>query len=143
MIKRLLVTGSRTWTNRRVIYDALLDARDYLGWPDVAVTLMHGGASGADRIASVIGKSWGMPVMTMRADWLAPCRAECAPDHRRTNPEGESICPMAGLYRNAAMVEAGADLVLAFILNGSRGATHCASLAERAGIPVRRFEVRS
>jgi hypothetical protein len=45
----------------------------------------------------------------------------------------------AGMIRNAAMVKAGADICLAFVRNGSRGATHCADLAERAGIPTRRF----
>jgi hypothetical protein len=37
------------------------------------------------------------------------------------------------------MVNLGADLVLAFIRNGSRGASHTADLAEQAGIETRRF----
>jgi hypothetical protein len=51
----------------------------------------------------------------------------------------EAYGKRAGPMRNEKMIrEAGADLVLAFPLSGSRGTNHTISLAEAAGIPVRR-----
>ena len=57
----------------------------------------------------------------------------------------------AGFRRNAEMVALGADLCLTFVVpcskrdcekpepHGSHGTAHCSDLAEKAGIPVRRF----
>ncbi|MGH8878010.1 MAG: hypothetical protein ACRD0P_11805, partial [Stackebrandtia sp.] len=45
----------------------------------------------------------------------------------------------AGPARNAAMVHTRPALCLAFIRDHSRGASHCADLAERTGIPTRRY----
>ncbi|GII91148.1 bifunctional DNA primase/polymerase [Sinosporangium siamense] len=116
MTARILVTGSRTWTDETTVRMALSEVRR-----DGAATLVSGACPrGADAIAESVWRSWGGPVERHPADWDTYGRA-------------------AGIRRNAAMVAMGADLCLAFIHNDSPGASHTARIAEAAGMPVRRF----
>jgi hypothetical protein len=121
---RILVTGSRDWDDWCTISEALSETARRLwsgGNPHQAlVTVIHGGARGADLIADAEASLRGWQVAVYRADW-----------QKHGKP--------AGFIRNQEMVDAGADICLAFIKNGSRGATDCAARAERAGIPVRRY----
>lgn len=119
---RLLVTGSRTWTNMQVMRNELIRAyRDLNNLGEVI--LVHGGAAGADTMAGRIWMSGHLPVEVHEANW-------------KTNG---IFFSGAGRARNMKMVHLGADLCLAFIKNNSRGASHCAQAAEDAGIPVRIF----
>lgn len=120
---RILITGSRTWTDRAAIAQTISDYLHSTGtsigeaWP--FPTIIHGAAQGADQLADHIARNWGWTPEPHPADW-----------HRH----GRS----AGYRRNAAMVALGADVCLAFIHNDSRGASHAAALAEAAGIPTLR-----
>lgn len=118
---RILVTGSRDWDDEGTIRLALAQITMLHGHEHVVV---HGGARGADTIAGAVADAWtgGMTTETHPADW---------------NQYGKR----AGFVRNAEMVNAGADVCLAFIRNNSRGATMCAQLAEKAGIPVRYYRL--
>jgi hypothetical protein len=110
---RVLITGSRTWTDNAVIRDALAPFRS------PSAVLVHGDARGADRIAAAIWRRWGLATEAHPANWN----------------QGRA----AGFLRNRRMVALGADTCLAFIRSHSRGATHTAALAEQAGIPTIRY----
>lgn len=117
---RILVTGSRDWDDQWVLENAAVEALRELGIREA--TLVSGGCpTGADRMMedfwhmSRLGKVEYHP-----ADWSK---------HGRK----------AGFVRNAEMVNLGADICLAFIKNNSKGATMTADMAEKKGIPVKRY----
>jgi hypothetical protein len=131
---RILVTGSRTWTDSHTIGEAL---EGQLRLASGLVVIVHGACP---RGADAIGSEW----VKLREDerlFEEPHPADWR-NHTSDCPSwhfDRPICARAGILRNVAMVAAGADLCLAFIRANSRGATHCAGLAEKAGIPVRRY----
>lgn len=118
---RILITGSRTWT------DIGLIQRTLLGWlaentPDSIPVLVSGACpNGADRIAEWIWEKEGYPVERHPAKW-------------------DEYGKRAGMIRNNKMVKMGADICFAFIENASSGSSNAASLAEKAGIPTIRIE---
>lgn len=113
---RILVTGSRDWSDRDWIA-LVLD----LATPNTQHTLVSGACStGADALAEQIAYEKGWIVERHPADW-------------------KKFGKSAGFRRNAEMVNLGADVCVAFIRNNSRGASHTAHLAEKAGIPTLRY----
>lgn len=119
---RILVTGSREWSDADLLGRSIERANLELNTYRFPVVVVHGDARGADRIAGSYAKRAGWTEEKHPAQW-------------------ETYGKRAGYVRNAEMVSLGADVCLAFILNGSAGATMCANLAERSGIPVRRVEL--
>lgn len=130
---RVIVTGSRTWTDPAPVRAWLDRLMVIYG----SLTVVYGGAGrGADAIASswcaeaINVRRWRVEVERYPADW-------------------KGLGQRAGILRNIDMVKAGADLCLAFICpceasrcirpepHGSHGATHCAGIAEQAGIETR------
>lgn len=117
---RMLITGSRTWTDRSLIFRAMSWAGSREQQP-TTITVVHGKCrKGADDIADDFARQLGWNIEAHPADW-------------------ERYGKRAGFVRNAEMVAAGADVCLAFIHNNSKGATMCADQAEKAGILTHRF----
>lgn len=116
---RILITGSRTWTDTRTIDEALDQYHATLG---ADLVVVHGACPrGADALADQWARHRGVHVERYPADWKH--------DGRR-----------AGHRRNADMIATRPNLVLAFVRDGSPGATGCVRLAKRAGITVRRWD---
>lgn len=118
---RILVTGSRTWGDILRMTNELRDEVLAARMCGVRPVIVHGACpQGADMIAARWARGYDVAQEPHPADWDRHGKA-------------------AGFRRNAEMVALGADVCLAFIRDGSKGATHCAKAAERAGIIVRRF----
>lgn len=122
---RILVTGSRDWDDPEFVDDLICD---YWRWHESALVVVRGDCpTGADAHAgqAVIrlqGEGFDATEEVYKAYW-------------------EQYGKRAGFLRNKEMVDdGGAEVCLAFIRNGSRGATMTADLAEKSGIPTVRFE---
>ena len=113
-VKRLLVTGSRTWPCARALVTVLKDCYQ------PGIVLVVGDAKGVDTSVTRIWRKQGGEVAVYEADWQL--------FNRR-----------AGIIRNEAMcrsLDPERDLALAFIHNHSRGATHCLAYAQEWNIPT-------
>jgi hypothetical protein len=126
---RILVTGSRDWSDNKTLFDAL--SYTYLDWKKSnppggeGFIVVHGAARGADTIAG----SW-VEAMA-HADAHITVEAHAADWARYGN--------VAGHKRNQEMLETGIDLVLAFQLDKSPGTKGCVKMAKRMDIPVKEF----
>lgn len=134
---RILVTGSREWASYLDVYNAIrLYAAE--ASKDSDVTIVHGGARGADSFAGQVAQDLGMIEEAHPANWDS-CGPDCNRSHMRTRYNGELYCPRSGFVRNAEMVNLGADICLAFYKGASKGTDMCAKLADKAGIKVHKF----
>lgn len=107
---RVLVTGSRHWTDRRAIEEAFAAFA-----PTLVIT---GAAGGADRLADRIAEVRGINRCIWPANWAGYGKG-------------------GGPVRNRLMFdEMGPDLVLAFPLTGSVGTRHMISYARSKGCRV-------
>lgn len=121
-----MVTGARAWSDWGAVYDALWKVYNEHG----PFELRHGACStGADHQAHqwfiTAGRHVGCTELRFPATWQ--------------RPDG-TFNKAAGFERNARMVEAGADLVLAFPLPQGAGTQHTVKLARAAGIEVIEFK---
>jgi hypothetical protein len=118
---RVLVTGSRTWDDAATIARVLDGIRARIGNRMVVV---HGHCpDGGDAIAD----AWALANLPRPPErWPAPWA---------------QLGKSAGPRRNLAMVASRPDETVAFLRDPvtGRGAQHCATASERAGIPTTRY----
>ena len=121
MSYRILVTGSRDWSDSMSLSKALALEVVPAIEKGLDVVVIHGDCpTGADAITQEVCDANNVPTERHPADWATYGRS-------------------AGPVRNKYMVDLGADVCLAFPLLNSRGTLNCMRLAEQAGIPVHNF----
>lgn len=113
---RILVTGGRNYDDITAVLDALTPETSKAYASGGTVTIVHGGARGADALVASVARKFGWGEEAHPADWGTHGRA-------------------AGPIRNQHMADLGADLLLAF--PGGRGTADMVRRATAAGIPVR------
>ena len=136
---KILFTGSRDWDQPQAVSRLL---HHVTGGDIQDLSVIHGAAPGLDTHADVLCRRLGVTPQLFPADWTGPCRDACPPGHRRMR-QGRLYCPMAGHYRNQAMVDQGPDVVLAFNLDGSRGTADCVTRALATDVDVWLWSVDS
>lgn len=120
---RVLITGSRIWAYHDSIHDALVHETRHCNPEEV--TVVHGGAAGADMIAGLVAQKLGYSVEVHRAEW-------------------DLYGKRAGAIRNAKMAKLGADICLAFLgrmdNKPTSGTSMMIGMAKKAGIEVKVYE---
>lgn len=123
---RILVAGSRSWTDRDTIQNALVEQLHLVPF-DNPVVLVHGhcqvnGApAGADRIAEEIWRGWIKSWKYLGGGFIDPERHPVS-----GHPDS--------LARVEHMVSLGADVCVSFCVDYTSEDAHCARVARAVGI---------
>lgn len=113
-MKKVIVTGSRSYPNWKAIADVLTELD-----PDLVI---QGGASGADQAAAGWAERHYRDTHTMRARWKTSAGYQNS----------------AGIVRNQRMLEAYPGvLVIAFPFGIANGTRHCMHTALQLGHPLK------
>jgi predicted Rossmann-fold nucleotide-binding protein len=112
----IMVTGGRKFMDKATLYRILTTLlKRYLG---TKIVVIHGGARGADKIAS---------------EWVSAASAWPVSE-RVYLPDWNTLGKFAGPVRNTAMVAAKPDVCVA--MPGGRGTADAIAKCHEAGIPV-------
>lgn len=115
MAIRILITGSRTWTDIDYIRQVFTSINDTLA---EEITLVSGHCpKGADMLGEKIALELGWNVELHPADW---------------NQHGRK----AGFVRNQMMVDSQPYQLVAFVHNKSKGAAMTVQIAKKASLPI-------
>lgn len=117
--RRVIVSGSRDWHDA----DAINKALDKELKKHKVLTVVHGGARGADSLAG----AWA------KAQIVAGHKVTEEIHHAQWDTHGRG----AGPIRNQKMADLGADKVLAFPLGRSPGTRHMIKISRAAGMKVK------
>lgn len=125
---RVLVCGGRNYRDRESVFHQLHSLAERCGY----LTVIEGGATGADALAREWASSLKHDLWTFQARWSETGRPGAVVRYRR---DGTPYDAAAGGIRNQRMLDEGKpDLVIAF--TGGRGTADMVNKAHAAGLPV-------
>ena len=107
---KILVCGSRTFADEDLLGEVLGEQNN-----GISITIISGGARGADMLAEAWAEEYGFNKIIHHADW---------------DTHGKS----AGFIRNQQMIDENPDLVIAFWDGKSKGTKHTLGLAKQKKI---------
>lgn len=116
---KVLITGSRHFDDWKLFTETMYN-NGFVGEEKLSdLTVIEGGAKGADFLAKVWAKWLGVKIEEYPAEW-------------------DEYGKGAGPIRNKQMLDEGKpDLVIAFLAENSRGTQNMIDQAEEAGVPVK------
>ncbi len=114
---RVLVCGGRDYKDKDLLFNTLNDIHvKEITKAAGIVTIIHGGAKGADKLSGEWAKSLGVSIEEYQADWEQHGRA-------------------AGIVRNKQMLDEGKpDIIIAF--PGGKGTANMVNQATKAEVKV-------
>lgn len=115
-MKRILVTGSRKWTDKQAVFRALDEITKDIHPSEVLI--IHGDAAGADQFADEWAKTHRAPRAIFPAHW---------------GKHGNAAGPIRNRQMNSEMQP---DIVVAFPLEDSKGTWDMVRVAQDAGRAV-------
>ena len=114
---RILIVGSRNYNKYEELKQAWQAYIDKHGLRNEKITIVSGGAQGADKLAERLAKEEGLPIEIHRPDW---------------QQHGKS----AGMIRNAEMVQKAQHLI-ALWDGTSKGTAMTIRTAQRKGLTIK------
>lgn len=121
----VVVCGSRNFNDPLKATAAICERITQL---PAGTTLVHGDASGADRLAGTAAERIGLDVIKVPAQWeIHSTDCWC---------RGHGWCREAGKRRNLEMLDMKPYLVIAFWNGSSTGTLHTISVARERGLPL-------
>lgn len=126
---RLVVTGGRRFNNMAIIHIGMMQITEQIGEPIELV--IHGDATGADKLADAWAHLQGIPVLRFPAKWSeihAPgARVRWSRHHGFYNV-------LAGMWRNQQMIDEGKPTAY-LAMPGDDGTADMIARCKRAGLP--------
>lgn len=135
---KIIVSGSRDCTDKKLIYEVITAGIEELGKPSV---IIHGDCRGVDKISEEYAKEHGINFIRYPADWN-DFKCEGALVKERVNPwtkKKEKYNARAGFVRNEKMA-IDADALISINIGNTPGTKDMLELAKKYNLKIYQYQ---